>query len=86
MPVAILKIGPRSTARHRLKIVLGKSVARQAVQRNLIKRRVRAVLNPLVRRWPNELVVLVRPEAAKKTYAALAKELTAGLGTLRRQQ
>jgi ribonuclease P protein component len=62
--------------RPKLIISVSKKVAKKAVTRNLIKRRVRAVVKPLLPKLPPKAYLLVaRPGAEEIRGAALKEEL-----------
>lgn len=56
-------------------IVVGKAVAKEAATRNLLKRRVRAIIRTLFTTHKSDITVMVRPAAAHATYAALKEAI-----------
>jgi ribonuclease P protein component len=50
-----------------------------AVERNLVRRRLREALQPLLGEAPRDLVIVARPESKQATFAQLADELAAAL-------
>ncbi|MFO0704685.1 MAG: ribonuclease P protein component [Candidatus Andersenbacteria bacterium] len=75
---------PAASAHSRATVVVAKSVAKRAVDRNRIKRQVRALLaQPLQRLQPaRDLVLTVKAPALGKSYTALGRALTALLRQL----
>lgn len=65
--------------RKRLTIVIGKEVVKGAVQRNLLKRRIRAIVQPVIGQVGDSFVIIVRPGAASLSYPELEKELKRAL-------
>ncbi len=58
-----------------LRVVLGKSVAKKTVTRNLLKRRIKAAIRPVIGRSSPGFVIIVRPGAASLTYDELRREI-----------
>jgi len=70
----VVKKDPKSS--EGFKIVLGKSVVKKAAHRNLLKRRIRAVLRPIVGDARSGFVIIVRPGANHLTFEQIKEELT----------
>lgn len=73
MAFFVIKRAPKEPGT--LKVVLGKNIAKKSATRNLLKRRVRAVIRPMVGKSEPGFVVIAKPGAADKTYKELRKEL-----------
>ncbi|HXF44236.1 MAG TPA: ribonuclease P protein component [Candidatus Paceibacterota bacterium] len=56
-------------------ISIGKGVARKAVTRNLLKRRIRAVMRPILKEKEGYFSVIARPGAAEATFADIKREI-----------
>jgi ribonuclease P protein component len=74
MALFVVKRNPKRRGKS-LKVILGKSVAKRAVLRNLLKRRIRAVMQPIISESDADFVIIVRPGAADLSYEELRKEL-----------
>lgn len=64
------------------KIILGKSVARKATERNLLKRRIRAVLRSAISAAEHGFVIIVRPGAKSLTFRQVKEELTRAIASI----
>ncbi|GEM_PF-5549462 len=79
VPPAPLTITTQSRGARGAAIFISKKAIRNASARNLIKRRIRAILQPLPPRITNKLVVRVRQGAAPLSFQELKKELLKGM-------
>ncbi|KKU91569.1 MAG: hypothetical protein UY23_C0001G0175 [Candidatus Jorgensenbacteria bacterium GW2011_GWA1_48_11] len=70
-----VRLRPGAENRKNPVISLGKAVAKKAVTRNRIKRRIRAIAKPFVKNQTKEVFIIVRPEAAGQSYQSLKQEL-----------
>ncbi len=70
----IVKKSRSGSQKKPLVVVVGAKVARRAVDRNLLKRRVRDIMRPAVKDKKNDYTVITRPGAPALTFAEL-KEL-----------
>lgn len=82
MASIVLRIKPRGVAKNSFVVSVGKSVARRAVDRNKIKRRIRVILRPFLKNQDETIVVIVRPEAAKKKFQELKEEILKSIARL----
>lgn len=71
----VLKTEPRGSKKKPPVIVVGGRVSKKAVKRNLLKRRIKAILQPIAGKSERNLIVIVKPEAAEKTYQELKEEI-----------
>lgn len=72
-----LALSPRSDGA-KATITVSKKVSPKAVDRNLVKRRARAALTPLLKMLPAGAYVLsARPAARDATYAAIRDDIAA---------
>ncbi|MBI4034258.1 MAG: ribonuclease P protein component [Candidatus Brennerbacteria bacterium] len=74
MAILLVKRAPRNQ-KEPLRIVVGKAAVKGAVPRNLLKRRIRAIMRPAIRDSRAGFVIIVKPGAADLTYKELQKEL-----------
>lgn len=75
----VLKFYPNKLKFPRIAIIISKKVAPKATKRNLIKRRIKAILQPTINNLPNfDLIFITKPELAKKDFAEL-KDIITGL-------
>ncbi len=86
MTAVIVKINARRRPRgtRRVIIVVGKNVSPKATKRNLVKRRIRAAIQPykkLLSECP-EIVIIATPTALEYSYGALREELIRKLESL----
>ena len=71
----ILKVVARTAGDRRAVISVSKRVLKSAAARNLIKRRIRVILQPLLSQAVGKLVVTVRQDAAHLSFQELKQEL-----------
>jgi ribonuclease P protein component len=74
MPAVIIKSGTSNSSQKPL-IVVGKGVSKKATERNLLKRRVRAVLRAHTGKNNPNPVIILRKEALKMSFKDLQKEI-----------
>ncbi len=72
----ILKTRPRKRNGRPVVIIVGKSVLKGAVDRNLLKRRIRSLLLPISKKMKTDFLVTVKPLAAKMSFADLKEEIS----------
>lgn len=76
MPSVVIKIKKRSDQRTQLVIVVGKNTARKATERNLLKRRIRAIMQPYVhKRQGDGFIVVARPGSAALSFRELKQKI-----------
>lgn len=68
-----IKIKPKRSLKKPIMIIIFKNFSKKAVERNLIKRRIRAILRPLIKN--NDFLVFVRPAAKNLNFLMLKKEI-----------
>ena len=56
-------------------VVVGKNTLKKATERNLMKRRIRAILLPISKKTKTSFRVMARPAAAKLTFAEIKKDV-----------
>ncbi len=79
MAFFIVKRDPKNPGT--LKLILGRNVAKKATERNLLKRRVRVVVQPFIGKSEAGFVIIVKPGAVRLTYGELEKELVQTIKT-----
>jgi len=77
MASLIIKKKPKfSNVKKSLLIVVNTKVSKKATVRNLLKRRIRAIMRPFLKNDnQNNYVIIVKPEAVKLSYQDLKKEI-----------
>jgi ribonuclease P protein component len=75
VPLISIKEKPYLRERNGLKIIIGKSVAKKAVERNRLRRRIRAIFRPLVKESGKNYVIIAHPGSAKASFAELKEEI-----------
>jgi len=77
--VDFLKVKVSSVSRGNKKksvtVIVGKSVAKKAVERNRLKRRIRAIVHPLVKKSAKNYVIIAQPGSAKASFNELREEI-----------
>ncbi len=68
-----VKIKPKKSLKKPIMIIIFKNYSKKAVERNLIKRRIRAILRPFIKE--NDFLVLVKPEAKQLNFLQLKEEI-----------
>jgi len=71
----VVKTKPRNSQKEPLVIVVGTRVSKKATTRNLLKRRIRAIMRPVMKNRINDYVIIVKPETTKLTYLELKEEI-----------
>ena len=74
-----VKISPIIKGIRPLTVVVGKNTLKKATGRNLMKRRVRSILLPISKKTKISFRVIVRPAAAKLTFAEIKKDVLSQL-------
>mgnify|MGYP001333869719 CR=1 FL=1 len=75
MAVVVVKTGPFRVRYKSLAVNIGKSVSKKATERNLLKRRVRAIAQPLIKNKNRKIIIIIKPEALKKSFSELKAEI-----------
>ena len=75
MPSFVIKTNPRGPQRKPLVVVIGTRVSKKATERNLLRRRIKAIMQPIVRKLERDFVVIVKPGAERLTYQELKNEI-----------
>jgi ribonuclease P protein component len=77
--VDFLKVKVSSVSRGNKKksvtVIVGKSVAKKAVERNRLKRRIRAIFRPLAKESGKNYVIIAQPGSAEASFAELKEEI-----------
>ena len=63
-------------------VVVGSRVSKKAVERNLIKRRIRAILREISTAPPGRITIISKSESVKAKFTELKKEIQFILGKL----
>jgi len=71
----VVKIKPRGSQAKQLLLIVGGAVAKKAVVRNRLKRRLRAIMRPILKDKDNDFLIIARPGAAEATFSALKEEI-----------
>lgn len=74
-PLADIKILKNSSFKKPV-VVVGRNVAKKAVERNFLKRRIRAILRPIIKEKKEIFLIRVRPEAAQASFAELKSAIS----------
>lgn len=56
-------------------IIIGRKVVKKAVQRNLLKRRIKAILQPIAKEKDKNYLVKIRLEAVKASFGELKTDI-----------
>jgi ribonuclease P protein component len=56
-------------------VVVGKNVFKGAVERNLLKRRIRGILTPLSKKTKTDFLVTAKPSASTLAFSELRDEI-----------
>lgn len=75
MSFLVVKVNPAGFQKKPLIIAIGTRVSKKAVERNLIKRRIRAIMQPAIKKKDKNYLIIARPEVKRLTYQELKKEL-----------
>lgn len=67
----IIKKNPSGFQKKPLLITVGKTVAKKATERNLVKRRIRAIVRMTKLLDKGDMTIIARPAAAKASFAEL---------------
>ena len=78
----IVKTGPKNTNLPALTIVVSKKVAKKAVQRNLLKRRIRAIVNTTAQKKEKNLMIITKAGVEKLSFQELKQEIVSQLNKL----
>ena len=78
-----LKVISHKPSSRRVVCVVPKTAVKKAVKRNLIKRRIRAILEPLLRTTPDDFVVVTRKGIEGVVFGELRRDLLAAADRLK---
>lgn len=75
-----LVIKKRATSgpqKEQIVVLVGKNVSKKATQRNLLKRRIKAIMRSIIKGAgkDNEFLIVVKPEARQLTFKELKEEI-----------
>ncbi len=70
---------------HRIAVIVDKKLSKKAVVRNLVRRRIRAILHDASLPQGYDIIVRTNPQAATATYSELCTEITGLLSSLARR-
>jgi len=71
----IVKTTPINREKKPVTVIVGKNILKTAVGRNLLKRRVRAILLPFSKKSRKSFWVIAKPAAAKMSFQEIKKEI-----------
>ncbi len=71
----VVRVKPRGSQAKRLFLAVGTAVSKKAVVRNLLKRRLRAVMRPILKDNKEDFLVIAKPGAQLLTFAELKEEV-----------
>ncbi len=74
-PAVLIRVVMHAPGERRAVISISKKILKSAAARNLIKRRIRVILQPLLPRATGKLVVTVKRNATPLSFGELKKEL-----------
>jgi ribonuclease P protein component len=75
MPALTVKKSSIGRQKKSIMVIVGAKVSKKATERNLLKRRIRAIMKPIIEREKKEYTVIAHPEATKLTFQELKTEL-----------
>lgn len=76
MPFVVIKKKPSGSQKKPLFIVIKKTEYKKATERNLIKRRIRSVMNPFTKKQKrNDYCVIVKPGVNVVSFQELKNEM-----------
>ncbi len=75
----VVRVRPAQKLPSRFGFVVSTAVAKRATDRNLIKRRLRAIVRSLEQRLTNDAVVYATKNTIRATYDELRQDLTSAL-------
>ncbi len=71
----LIKKKPRGFQKKPLMINISSKVAKKATVRNLIKRRIKAILQPIVKKSNWDYLIIVQPPVVNLSFAEMKEEL-----------
>jgi len=71
----IIKTRPLERGKSSVLVSIGKNSLKRATERNLLKRRVRAVLRKISEEKKTEFLVIVKPPVSRKTFDEIKEEI-----------
>jgi len=75
MKALVIKTHRHGTQKKPLMVTVGLKVSKKATERNLIKRRIRAIITPIAQETGKEYTIIAKPEAKEATFGELTKEI-----------
>jgi ribonuclease P protein component len=79
----IIKTGPSRQGGKAVSVLVGKNVFGSAVKRNLLKRRIRAILTPLVRGTGSKFIIIAKPSSASASFKEIKEEILNQIGKIK---
>ncbi len=77
MVSVFVKIRPRGFQKKPLIVSVGVKAVKKATGRNLLKRRIRAIMRPIIKKTRTDYMIVVKKEAAEIGFSELEREITA---------
>jgi ribonuclease P protein component len=71
----IIKTKPLTLKKSSVLVSVGKNSLKKASERNLLKRRVRAVLRKVSKEKKREFLVIIKPPVKEKTFREIKEEI-----------
>lgn len=77
MATVFVKMRPRGFQKKPLIVSVSAKIIKKATERNLLKRRIRAIMRPVIKQTKTDYMIIVRKEVMGTVFSELEREITA---------
>jgi len=77
MAAVFVKMRSRGFQKKPLIVSVSAKIIKKATERNFLKRRIRAIMRPIIKKTKTDYMIIVKKEAMDTAFSELEREITA---------